>query len=288
MMHEMTCQPVDVAYTLVRLFCHEDIDVCVTIAAVSLIYSRTEIGRLPVTYQSSERQTLREREMIYCRTGLCACHSDSISGQRSHAVVHSTGHLLILCRSSLRHWLPIDSWIQQDSVSLSLILSLVPLSIIYVIRLVCICVRFQSYSSSFSLSVRLQWLNPALNDPQGSSASSSSSSSSFILQLSLVFNQFNLFLPTQISIAYLQHITSAEVLRRTNQKQLSLRLRNIRLQLFGHIARSDVRLDHTKALQSVISGFPSHWKRPFGRPRQTWRRTIQRNLSTLHIGLHTA
>jgi len=37
---------------------------------------------------------------------------------------------------------------------------------------------------------------------------------------------------------------------------------------FGHIARADSRMDHTRALRSIISGLPRDWKRPPGRPRQ--------------------
>jgi len=45
---------------------------------------------------------------------------------------------------------------------------------------------------------------------------------------------------------------------------------------------------HSRALRTVISGLPSHWRRPPGRPRQSWTRTIKKDPSALIIGLHTA
>ena len=53
---------------------------------------------------------------------------------------------------------------------------------------------------------------------------------------------------------------------------------------FGHIARADSRMDHTRALRSVISGLPRDWKRPPGRPRRTLLRTIEQDLRPLNIG----
>jgi len=39
---------------------------------------------------------------------------------------------------------------------------------------------------------------------------------------------------------------------------------------------------------TVISGLPSHWRRPPGRLRQSWTRTVEKDRSALSIGLHTA
>jgi len=87
------------------------------------------------------------------------------------------------------------------------------------------------------------------------------------------------------SLLHLQRVTNTEVLRRTNQTQLSTVPCNRRLLLFGHVARSDARMDHSRALHTVISGLPSHWRRPPGRPRQSWTRTIEKDPSALSIGL---
>ena len=74
----------------------------------------------------------------------------------------------------------------------------------------------------------------------------------------------------------------------TCQTQLSTTLWDRRLRFFGHIARADSRMDHTRVLRSIISGLPRDWKRPPGRPRRTWLRTITQDLRPLNIGLVSA
>jgi len=58
--------------------------------------------------------------------------------------------------------------------------------------------------------------------------------------------------------------------------------------LFGHTARSGVELDHHRALPAAIRGPSPAWRRPPGRPRQTWTRTFEADLRPLNIELHTA
>jgi len=84
----------------------------------------------------------------------------------------------------------------------------------------------------------------------------------------------------------LWHVTNTKVLRRTNQKQFSTVLGDRRPQFLSHIAMSDVRLDHTRVLRSVISGLPSRWKWPSSHSRQTWwtRIILHSDLNTLNIG----
>ena len=43
-----------------------------------------------------------------------------------------------------------------------------------------------------------------------------------------------------------------------------------------------------RVLRSIISGLPRDWKRPPGRPRRTWLRTIEQDLRPLNIGLVSA
>ena len=57
-----------------------------------------------------------------------------------------------------------------------------------------------------------------------------------------------------LSRTRLQRVTNTEVLRRTNQTQLSTVLCDKYLRLFRHVARSDARMDHSRALCAVISG----------------------------------
>jgi len=80
-----------------------------------------------------------------------------------------------------------------------------------------------------------------------------------------------------LHIAHLQRITNTEVLRRTNQTQLSTVLCNRHIRLFGHVARSDAPMDHSRALHSLFQGYQviggilptdqtvmdaNHWERP--------------------------
>jgi len=57
---------------------------------------------------------------------------------------------------------------------------------------------------------------------------------------------------------------------------------------FGHICRADLSQDHSRALYASTTGLPKHWRRRPGRPRQTWLRTIQKDLRPLSLGLATA
>ena len=53
-----------------------------------------------------------------------------------------------------------------------------------------------------------------------------------------------------LRIFHLQRVTNTEVLRRTNQTQLSTVLCDRRLRLFGHVARSDAWMNHSRALRA--------------------------------------
>jgi len=90
-----------------------------------------------------------------------------------------------------------------------------------------------------------------------------------------------------LRLSDLRHVTNVEVLHLTCQTQLSTTLRDRRL-FFGHIARADSRMDHTRVLRSIISGLPRDWKRPPGRPRRTWLRTTEQDLRPVNIGLVSA
>ena len=89
-----------------------------------------------------------------------------------------------------------------------------------------------------------------------------------------------------LRISHLQHVTSTEALRRTNQTQLSTVLCNRRLQLFGHVARSDAWTDHSRALHAVILGLTESLK-VSSRPTQTvMDANHEKDVSALSIGLH--
>jgi hypothetical protein len=87
---------------------------------------------------------------------------------------------------------------------------------------------------------------------------------------------------------YTLHMTNAEVFMLTDEGPISVKIRASRLRLFGHVARSKPEEDHARALRATIFGPPKYWKRPVGRPRTTWSRTIEADLATQNLGLFTA
>ena len=91
-----------------------------------------------------------------------------------------------------------------------------------------------------------------------------------------------------LRITYTSHVTNKEVRKRTAQPEISSTIRNRRLRQFGHIARGKPLSDHTRALRASINGPPRGWKRPLGRPRHTWLRTITDDLRPLNLGLFSA
>jgi len=74
----------------------------------------------------------------------------------------------------------------------------------------------------------------------------------------------------------------------TDQPPLSSLIQQRRLKLFGHIARAAVSEDHSRALRASTDRLPVDWRRPRGRPRQSWLRTIVSDLKPLNLGLHFA
>ena len=91
-----------------------------------------------------------------------------------------------------------------------------------------------------------------------------------------------------LRIPYTRHTTNREVRERTGQPEISSSIRSRRLRQFGHIARGNPRADHTRALQACMNGPPRGWKRPVGRPRHTWLRTVEDDLRPLNLGPFSA
>ena len=65
-------------------------------------------------------------------------------------------------------------------------------------------------------------------------------------------------------------------------------IRTARLKFFGHIARADPSVDHSRVLRSSVTPLPRDWNHRSGRPRQTWLRTVESDDARLNIGLVTA
>ena len=57
---------------------------------------------------------------------------------------------------------------------------------------------------------------------------------------------------------------------------------------FGHIARANPSMDHSRALRASVAPLPRDWNRRAGRPRHTWLRTVESDLAPFNIGLATA
>jgi len=84
------------------------------------------------------------------------------------------------------------------------------------------------------------------------------------------------------------HVTNVSVRSQTNQPPVFSLIQQRRLKLFGHIARAAASDDHSRALRASTDRLPVDWRRPRGRPRQSWLRTIDSDLKPLNLVLHSA
>ena len=87
-----------------------------------------------------------------------------------------------------------------------------------------------------------------------------------------------------LGISWRDRISNEEVRRRTDQPPLTDIIRTTRLKYFGHIARANPSMDHSRALRASVAPLPRDWNRRAGRPRLTWLRTVE----SFNIGLATA
>ena len=88
-----------------------------------------------------------------------------------------------------------------------------------------------------------------------------------------------------LGIKWYHHVRNDEVRWTTGQPRLSAVVQARRLSLFGHTARKP---DETDA-RSIITASPSEdWRRPPGRPRTTWMKTIQQDLRSNNLSLDEA
>jgi len=70
--------------------------------------------------------------------------------------------------------------------------------------------------------------------------------------------------------------------------KLSQLVQTRRLRFFGHAVRMDPSLDINRTLRVSVRGLPRDWKRPAGRPRHTWLRSVEADLLPLNLGLNAA
>ena len=80
-----------------------------------------------------------------------------------------------------------------------------------------------------------------------------------------------------LGIEWYHFISNDEVRRQTNQPLLMEIIQVWRLAIFGRIARMDDNVDAKQILNSSLSVY---WKRPPGRPRMTWMKTVQNDLDS--------
>ena len=84
-----------------------------------------------------------------------------------------------------------------------------------------------------------------------------------------------------LQVLFTAHVTNQEVRIRSAQPPVTQTITARRLRFFGHIVRSDPDEDHTLGIDDP----PKDWRRPRGRPRQTWLRTVENDLKHQNLGL---
>ena len=77
-----------------------------------------------------------------------------------------------------------------------------------------------------------------------------------------------------LGITYRDRVKNEEIMRRTGQRRLQDVVAGRRSQFWGHV----VRMDANRIPRSALGWFSAEGKRKKGRPRQTWRRTIEKDL----------
>jgi len=91
-----------------------------------------------------------------------------------------------------------------------------------------------------------------------------------------------------LQVPFTAHVTNQELRFRSAQPPVTHTIRARRLRYFGHIVRSDSDEDHTRALNAGIDDPPKEWRRPRGRLRQTWLRTVENDLKQQNLRLWSA
>jgi len=88
-----------------------------------------------------------------------------------------------------------------------------------------------------------------------------------------------------LGIKWYHHVWNDEVRRTTGQPRLSAIVQARRLSLFSYIARMPDKTD----ARSIITASPlENWRKPPGRPRTTWMKTIQQDLRSNNLSLDEA
>ena len=91
-----------------------------------------------------------------------------------------------------------------------------------------------------------------------------------------------------LRVPFTAHVTNEEVRLRSAQPPVTQTVMLRRLTSFGHIVRSDSNEDYIRALNAGINDPQKEWRRPRGRPRQSWLRTVENDLKQQNLGLRSA
>ena len=86
---------------------------------------------------------------------------------------------------------------------------------------------------------------------------------------------------------YISHVTNASVRDTMGCPPVSFLTKTKRLHFFGHVARSDPRQDHHRAI-SALTRPPDDWRRPRGHQRTTWLRVTDADVQSGNICIHSA
>jgi len=79
-------------------------------------------------------------------------------------------------------------------------------------------------------------------------------------QLSRNIDAFHLCCLRRIlQISWMDRVSNEDVRRHTDQPPLTHIIRTTRLKFFGHIARADPSMDHSRALRSSVAPLPRDW-----------------------------
>ena len=81
--------------------------------------------------------------------------------------------------------------------------------------------------------------------------------------------------------------TNESVRGTTGCVPVSERVTSFRLRFFGHLARSNPEEDYHCVIAAALRP-PSDWRRPAGRPRATWLRTVGEDLQSQNFWVHAA
>jgi len=88
-----------------------------------------------------------------------------------------------------------------------------------------------------------------------------------------------------LGIRWFDFVPNVSVMNQTQQRSVCSRIRDRRLSIFGHVRRLRESASAQEALRLVVNTRAGHrpddrseWKRPRGRPRQTWIRQLEVNV----------